>query len=201
MECRVHLRILRCMAGNGSTSITAGTHFDLRLAQHFVVLVEEGSFSKAAKRLFLSQSALTKQVQVLERTFANNMRFIDRGRRPWQLTPAGQEFLSMCQDVLGRATQGARRLTRSSTVKVGVTGSSDEGWPIARLTEATDRLTQHDAEFVMLHQTVCMQALQKGDVDVLITQPAQAVNAVCWRSEESSSAVDAIVQAIESVLT
>lgn len=77
--------------------------FNLRLAHHFVVLVEEGSFSSAADRLFLTQSALSKQIQNLERLAGRDIRFIDRSCRPWQLTSTGRAFLQLCNDILRRA--------------------------------------------------------------------------------------------------
>lgn len=82
----------------------AGTRdFDLRLARHFVVLAETGHFGRAAARLHLSQPALTKQVRALERMVGAEL--IDRGQRPWRLTPAGEKVLAVTRDLCARADQ------------------------------------------------------------------------------------------------
>ncbi len=77
---------------------------DLRLARHFVVLAEEGSFSAAAERLYLGQPALSKQIRILERCIGSDVRLIDRSRRPWILTRTGHEFLAVCHELLTTAT-------------------------------------------------------------------------------------------------
>jgi hypothetical protein len=65
---------------------------DLRLARHFVVLAEKRHFGRAAASLHLTQPALTKQIQALERQVGAVL--IDRTRRPWRLTAAGDEILA-----------------------------------------------------------------------------------------------------------
>ena len=74
---------------------------DLRLARHFVVLAETGHFGRAAALLFLTQSALTKQMRALERIIGAEL--IDRSCRPWRLTAAGQDVLEASRDLCARA--------------------------------------------------------------------------------------------------
>jgi DNA-binding transcriptional LysR family regulator len=76
---------------------------DLRLARHFVVLADTGHFGRAAASLHLTQSALTKQVRSLERLVGAEL--IDRSRRPWRLTAAGEDVLALSRDLCGRADQ------------------------------------------------------------------------------------------------
>jgi DNA-binding transcriptional LysR family regulator len=79
---------------------------DLRLARHFVVLAETGHFGRAAARLYLTQPTLTKQIRALERLVGAEL--IDRGRRPWRLTEAGEEVLAVSRDLCARADQFLR---------------------------------------------------------------------------------------------
>lgn len=84
------------------------------MARHFIVVAEVGHFGRAAQRLHLTQSALTKPVQVLERQVGTVL--IDRSRRPWRLTAAGQNVLalSLAATVAGALVAWARRQQRAA---------------------------------------------------------------------------------------
>jgi DNA-binding transcriptional LysR family regulator len=77
--------------GNGSTFSLAGWHGgkDMNMAQlkAFLAVVQHGSFSKAAERLYLTQPAVSRQVQALEDLLG--MRLFDRVGRSIILTQAG----------------------------------------------------------------------------------------------------------------
>ncbi|MGN7743289.1 LysR family transcriptional regulator [Pseudomonas sp. 22526] len=67
---------------------------NFRLIRHlwlFLAVAEEQNFSRAAKRLGMSQPPLTEQIQVLEQ--ALKVKLFDRSRRGAQLTPVGQAIL------------------------------------------------------------------------------------------------------------
>jgi DNA-binding transcriptional LysR family regulator len=76
---------------------------ELRQLEHFLAVVEEGSFSRAAARVFLVQSSLSASLLALERGLGTEL-FI-RGRRGAELTDAGRAFLEPARAVL----EGAER--------------------------------------------------------------------------------------------
>lgn len=97
-----------------------------RQLEYFVVLVDERSFSRAAARLFISQPALSQQVQRLEESIG--LELIDRSVRPFDLTPAGehvyveaQRILESVADIL-RVSNEAREGT-VGRVRVGIAPS------------------------------------------------------------------------------
>lgn len=47
--------------------------FDLRQLQAFVTLAETANYREAANRLFITQPALTKQIQGLEQTLGSTL--------------------------------------------------------------------------------------------------------------------------------
>ncbi len=65
----------------------------------FVAAAEERSFSKAATRLNLSQSAVSQNIQALEKSFGVEL-FVRHGRSVW-LSESGQALLPLARDVLG----------------------------------------------------------------------------------------------------
>ena len=75
--------------------------------RYFTAVAEELSFSRASERLNISQSALSRQVQLFEA--ALGVRLLDRLGRTIALTPAGEELVQRCQTVLSDADAVARR--------------------------------------------------------------------------------------------
>jgi DNA-binding transcriptional LysR family regulator len=65
----------------------------------FLAAAEERSFSRAATRLHLSQSAVSQNIQSLEKTFGIEL-FVRHGRSVW-LSEAGQSLLPLAKEVIG----------------------------------------------------------------------------------------------------
>jgi LysR family hydrogen peroxide-inducible transcriptional activator len=65
---------------------------------YFEELVRQGSFSKAAAVLEISQPALSLQVQNLEKEL--NFKLVDRRTKPLKLTTEGEVFWQKCQEII-----------------------------------------------------------------------------------------------------
>jgi LysR family transcriptional regulator, transcriptional activator of the cysJI operon len=89
----------------------------------FCDLVETGSFSQAAERNFVTQSAVSQQVRGLEERFKRRLLERVRGRREVRLTEAGAAFYDESRNVLAAFAQLQERLRAmegsiSGTVRV-----------------------------------------------------------------------------------
>ena len=89
----------------------------------FCDLVETQSFSQAAERNFVTQSAVSQQVRGLEEKFKRRLLERVRGRRDVRLTDAGAEFFAASRGVLAAYTNLQERMrdltnTVSGTVRV-----------------------------------------------------------------------------------
>ena len=71
---------------------------DLNLLVYFAVLAEEKSVSRAAKRLALSQPAVSRALQRLRGMFKDDL--LVRGTRGHELTPRGQTLLRKLTEIL-----------------------------------------------------------------------------------------------------
>lgn len=102
----------------------------LRQLRYFVEIVDAGSFSLAAERLHVAQSALSRQLKEMEAEL--QVPLLDREARPLALTPAGRSLDTDARRILaslGEATARARhaqqgiegtlRLLHSSSVPPG----------------------------------------------------------------------------------
>lgn len=78
----------------------------LRALRHFSVLVEEHSYSRAALRLHLTQSALSRSIQSLEDELG--LQLLDRTASGMEMTKTGRTVLGYAQRMLGEE-QALRR--------------------------------------------------------------------------------------------
>src|SRR4051794_14217991 len=86
----------------------------------FCDLVELESFSMAAERNFITQSAVSQQIRSLEEKFKRRMLERIRGRRDVKLTPAGEVFYREAKTVLAAYDQLQENL-RGVVGKIGGT--------------------------------------------------------------------------------
>src|SRR3954454_11020347 len=82
----------------------------LRQMKYFLAVVDEGSFTRAAERLFVSQPALSHQVKALERSVGGAL--LERRPQAIHLTPLGRAFLPHAAAAI-RAAKDAQRTARA----------------------------------------------------------------------------------------
>lgn len=105
------------------------THRQLR---YFVEIVDAGSFSLAAERLFIAQSALSRQVREMEA--ALQVTLLERDTRHLEVTAAGHSLYGDARHILAaleaatakavhaqRGTEGTLKLLHSSSVPLETT--------------------------------------------------------------------------------
>jgi DNA-binding transcriptional LysR family regulator len=85
--------------------------------QAFVAIAELGGFSKAARELHITQTALTRRLQKLEAYL--DLRLLDRTTRAVQLTPVGRDFLPQARAIVQQMTHAVERLRDVSQRALG----------------------------------------------------------------------------------
>jgi DNA-binding transcriptional LysR family regulator len=124
------------------------------------------SFTLAAEELFLTQSALSRQVKALED--ALGVPLFERRHRALALTAAGAAFhrsVSLQLREIARAADSVRDAAREPGLTVSTTVSFAALWLIPRL--ASFRAAQPDIE-VYVSADDRMVDLSRGDVDVAV---------------------------------
>lgn len=99
----------------------------LKQFRYFIEIVEAGSYSRAAEKLYIAQSALSRQIKELEDELQTPL--LTRDARQFELTPAGRLFFERGKRILediddtlvqarhvGLGAQGVIRLQHSSSV-------------------------------------------------------------------------------------
>jgi DNA-binding transcriptional LysR family regulator len=92
-------------------------NIDLRSCRHVVVLSRLLSFTKAAQELCLTQSALTRSIQAIERRA--QARLFDRDRGGVHLTAVGRAFVDRAAALLRDADALEQLLDRSGDADIG----------------------------------------------------------------------------------
>ena len=82
----------------------------LRQMKYFTAVIDCNSFTGAAQQCYISQSAISQQIQSLEKELG--VELIHRGNRRFTVTPTGQYFYSHCKAILGQVEDLIRETKR-----------------------------------------------------------------------------------------
>lgn len=152
--------------------------FDLGHARSFIAVAEEMHFGRAAARLNLTQSPLSRQIQMLEQSLGVTL--LERTTRAVRLTPAGRTFLAEAYRVLA-AVESAARLTRrtasgeSGTVRLSFTAASAYRTLPRIVAHIRARLPAIDLVLEEMVSDEQIQALEENRIDVGVLRPSPAL--------------------------
>lgn len=90
---------------------------ELRHLKTIVALAETGNLSKAARRVHLSQPAVSHQVRAVETHY--EIELFERKSDPLKLTPAGQRLVNLAYQVTRSVQDGERDLARIAQGQAG----------------------------------------------------------------------------------
>lgn len=90
---------------------------DIRELEYFVTVSELENFTSAAKRLHISQPAISKSVHKLEEELG--FQLLDRTQKRVSLTEEGKVFLTLAQDILSRILDAQSTMAEYKTLTRG----------------------------------------------------------------------------------
>lgn len=100
---------------------------NIKHLRHLLAIAETGSFSRAADRTYITQSALSRSIQSLEDELGGAL--IDRIGKRNELTPLGHEVVAQAQGLVLAAEELKRRAIRFN---LGGKGRLGLGWDLAQ---------------------------------------------------------------------
>jgi DNA-binding transcriptional LysR family regulator len=167
---------------------------ELRHLRYFVAIAETKSFSRAAKKLHISQPPLSAQIQALEEELG--ARLLIRSSRGTSLTELGSAFLLKARDLLA-AADDAKQLVRQPHVgrrelRIGIITPALSG-KFAQLFKQF-QLKHPDLGIRIYHNSVAElhELLKSGAVDAAVTRPLRADSKLMERHLEWHNQVLAI---------
>ncbi len=138
----------------------------LAFFQGFEAAARTLSFTKAAEELFITQSAMSRQIKALEDNL--RLKLFERRPRSLTLTEDGQALYRMATEVLDRlqaATDQLRTETRARQLSITTTTGFASLWLIPRLSRFT---ALHPDIDVRISATTDMLNLERSLIDLAI---------------------------------
>lgn len=156
----------RMQERNANTALPRSRQLRLDLLHTFEAAARHLSFTRAGAELFLSQSAVSRQVQQLEDSVGAPL--FERRHRALVLTEAGRIMRRAVEDSLERLRDAAARV-RSTAGRQQVTLTCTPGfasfWLIPRLVRFT---AAHPEADVRISATLDLVDLERGAVDLAV---------------------------------
>ena len=141
-----------------------------RQLRYFVEIAECGSFSAAAERLFIAQSALSRQIKDMETRLQTPL--FERTARLPRLTAAGEAFLPRARNLLhelskasemttqvGNGQRGTLRLSHSSTIPMS-------GRLLLGISAYLDEQPEVSMDIAKMSSEAQLEELAEGRLDV-----------------------------------
>ncbi|MGN0953936.1 LysR family transcriptional regulator [Dialister sp.] len=144
---------------------------NIRQLQYFAAVAGTLNFTKAARKLYVSQTAVTQQIQALEKEM--NLVLFKRNHRHVELTPEGKAFLPAVRSILQELQEAEERCHNLTT---GITGSLTIGmvkdYAAVNFVDVLDRFSRNypniSLRFLRLTAGAIHEALVTGKIDFAI---------------------------------
>jgi LysR family transcriptional regulator, benzoate and cis,cis-muconate-responsive activator of ben and cat genes len=143
---------------------------DLRQLRYFVAVAEQANISRAAKKLFLTQPALSRQIKALENELGQCL--LERQAHSIRLTPAGEALLREGRELLQHAELALERVRsagRELRLRVGYAPSLAVGLLSITVANFTQTHPNNRVELFDLSTAEMLTGLETGKVDVALT--------------------------------
>lgn len=150
---------------------------NLRFVEAFYWVASLKSISRAAEKLFLTQSAMSSRISTLEEELG--VLLLDRGEKRFKLTGAGTRFLSYAEKLLAlqrevKAEMGSGT-SMAVSLRIGAIESVLHSWLIPWLEELRSSYPGLELELTVETTPILMDQIQRGTLDlVFAVLPASA---------------------------
>lgn len=145
---------------------------ELRWLEDFIVLAETRHFSRAADQQNVTQPTFSRRIKLLEESMGTTL--VNRQTLPLSLTPAGEEFLTLCKQITERVRvtrERLKNLAREDARRVKLAAPQSlvthfvPGW-----LEANGMQTQVEPYLRATSWLIgdYFQALERGEVDLAL---------------------------------
>lgn len=139
----------------------------------FYETCNEKSFTKAAKKLFISQSAVSIQIKKLETTLGVTL--IERDSKNFKLTFAGKELYRLAQQVFNRISRMENemfKIIKENKTKIVIGATHNIGEPVLPkiVSEYSKRNKEVEFEIYIKNSSSLIKYIKDGVIDVALME-------------------------------
>jgi DNA-binding transcriptional LysR family regulator len=157
---------------------------ELRQLRAFIAVAEDGVISRAAQRLHLTQSALSRQIKALEEDLG--VALLERGAHSVKLTQEGEVLLKEGRAVVERADAAigkVRAAGKAVLLRVAYAPTLTAGMLPLAIGAFTQRHPRVRVELLDFSSTEMRTGLDQGTLDVAVTvKPAKPDETIHWEA-------------------
>jgi len=144
---------------------------DLHYLRIFYEVAKEGSFTKAANRLYINQSAVSIQVKKFEELL--NTKLFDRSSKKIKLTYSGEVLYKMAEEIfqkVKRAEKEMSRIIELDKAKISIGASPVIGEPlIPKLMKGFSMVhSEIEYDIRIAEKKTLLKLLREGELDVIL---------------------------------
>lgn len=159
------------------TAAAATCTMNLKQIRYFVAVAEEGSFTRAAAKLCISQPPLSQQIKLLESEL--DVQLFERTTRGTRLTPAGEALLLSSRRILSEMQMAREATTKayrgeSGSIRIGVISSALYCLFPGLLPLLQTRFPEVEIEIREMNSRSQITALEDGRIDLGLLHPPSA---------------------------
>ncbi len=142
---------------------------DFRQLEYIIEIARENNISRAAKNLFISQSALNQQLLKLEKELGTQL--FHRSRTDWHPTEAGRIYVEGAQQALQIRRDTYNRIndiahSRKAELKIGLTPGRGIAMFTAIYPELYQKFTDLSVTPIEMGAMKQMNAIANGEIDI-----------------------------------
>ncbi|RDU95944.1 LysR substrate-binding domain-containing protein [Trinickia dinghuensis] len=164
---------------------------ELQQLRYFVAVAETEHVARAAERLHISQSPLSRQIRQLEDQLG--LQLFERIKQRVRLTPAGHDFLDQARDLLNQAErveERARQVGRGEACSVSIgycEGIVHNGWLPAALRHFRATHPRVKLKLAAMRSGEQIDALERSLIDIAfvynLPKPSESLTSRLLTSE------------------
>ncbi|HGM2925391.1 TPA: LysR family transcriptional regulator [Neisseria gonorrhoeae] len=156
---------------------------ELRHLKTLLALEETGSVSLAAKRVFLTQSALSHQIRMLENHYGTPL--FERKSTPLRFTPVGERLLRLAHELIPQVAVAERDLARitegeAGELRIAVECHTCFDWLMPAIGEFLPMWPQVELDIVSGFQADPVGLLLQHRADIAIVSEAEKQSSISF---------------------
>jgi LysR family transcriptional regulator, regulator for metE and metH len=149
----------------------AQSPLEIRHLQTLAALADGGTLAKAAERLFVTQSALSHQLKLLEAHYG--VALFERNTKPMRFTQAGNRLLELARQVLVMTGDAEREIAqwvsgRSGQLRVSVECHTCFDWLMPAMDAFREHWPEVELDLVSGFQTETIALVEQGLADFAV---------------------------------